>query len=88
MFLSEAEKYTFQKGDTIGFTWTELGVIAYEDSWGSPYCENNVAPTTEGTIVSLIANRYGNRVYSLKALYKPTSTTGFYGKFIARSLTM
>ena len=80
MIFSENNQFTFQKGDTIGFTWTDTGVISFEGSFGNQYCESNVAPTTEGSVVVLVDNRgEGNRIYSIQALYRPTNTTGYYG---------
>jgi hypothetical protein len=36
------------------------------------YCEDNVAQPAVGSQVNLVAGRYGNRFWSLQAIYKPT----------------
>ena len=81
MTLPLSDRFTFQKGDTIGFTWTAYGVILYEGQTNFFYCEDNIAPSTEGAQVTLVANRYGNRLYSIQALYNPTSGAGYYGMY-------
>lgn len=78
--LSPSEQFQYQAGDTLGFTWTKLGAIVYEDTIGPQYCEDNQAVTTEGSTITLVAKRYSNRVYSAQALYRPISSTGYYGR--------
>lgn len=72
--LSSGDQVSFQEGDTIGFSWTTGGVITYDVASANDYlyCENNVAPPSVGTSFKLIAGRYGNRLYSIRALYTPT----------------
>ena len=78
--LSAKDQFTFQKGDTIGFTWTAKGVISYEASVGAPYCHGTVAPTSEGSSVNLkVDTSYSNRIYSFQALFQPANNTGYYG---------
>ena len=67
--LSSAERANFQAGDTIGITWTNYGAITYNDVVGYNYCEDNVGQPAVGKSISLVAGRYGSRVYSIESLY-------------------
>lgn len=70
IILDKNEQYNFQAGDTIGFTWTNFGVVTYNDVNGYNYCEDNVGQPAVGATLSLYGGRgYGSRVYSFEAVY-------------------
>ena len=67
-----SDQANFQVGDTIGFTWTNYGSISYETSTGDyNYCEGETVQPAVGSAITLKAGRYGNRFYSIQALYTP-----------------
>lgn len=72
VYFTGADQANFQVGDTIGFTWTNYGVVPFDVSSDYNYCEDNVAQPAVGSQVNLVAGRYGNRFWSLQAIYKPT----------------
>ena len=50
-----------QAGDMMGFTWTNAGVIPFDYTSGTQYYYEDSINPTEGSSVTLTANRHGNR---------------------------
>ena len=73
MKFTGSQQIDFQAGDTIGFTWTQNGVITYENIADFPYCEDSVSAPALNSDFTLVAGRYGNRIYALEAFYNPIS---------------
>jgi hypothetical protein len=73
--LSSSDQIRFLAGDTIGFTWSQFGVIPFAALPANDYlyCEDLVNPPAVGSDFTLQIGRYGNRFYSIQAFYSPTS---------------
>jgi len=70
--LSSSDQIAFKAGDTVGLTWTNYGNIPFDYTSGTyNYCDQPTQFTTIGGTASLTANRYGNRIYSMQAIYGP-----------------
>ena len=73
MVFTGSDQVNFQVGDTVGFTWTNEGAIAFEDSSNDfIYCRGETTQPAVGSTFTLREGSGGNRIYSLQAIYNPS----------------
>ena len=72
VLFTGSDQVNFQVGDTYGFTWTQYGVVPFDVSSDYNYCEDDQAQPAVGSTFTLKFARYGNRFYSIQAVYNPT----------------
>ena len=70
--FSDSEQFAYKAGDTIGYTWTNYGIIPFDYVGTQNYCEDAKQFTTIGGDVPLVAKRHGDRVYSFEAITGPS----------------
>lgn len=70
------QRIQVQANDTVGFTWTKLGLVTYNDVTPYQYCEDNQSPPAVGSTITLVDRRYGNRAYSFQAFITPSDSNG------------
>jgi hypothetical protein len=64
-----ADVVPFKTGDSLGLTWFNTGNIPFDYPTAQNYCEDRVIVGAVGSTMSLIANRLGDREYSLNASF-------------------
>ena len=71
IYFSGSDQFEYKAGDTIGYTWTNYGIVPYDYVNTQNYCEEAQQYTTVGGDVALVANRHGGRAYSFQAITGP-----------------
>jgi hypothetical protein len=59
----------YKAGDSLGLTWYNTGNIPFDYANAQNYCEDSVVVGAVGSTMSLVADRYGGREYSLTASF-------------------
>lgn len=69
MTLTGNDVVPYKAGDSLGLTWHNTGNIPFDQASTQNYCEDSVVVGAVGNTMSLVANRNGNRQYSLTASF-------------------
>jgi hypothetical protein len=59
----------YKAGDSLGLTWHNGGNIPFDNAGDQNYCEDSVVVGAVGSTMSLVADRNGDREYSLTASF-------------------
>ena len=69
--LKVRQKLKVKAGDRFGFVWLRYGVVSFDYvKRKGHYCENRMIARA-GRNVRLVRNRYSNRDYAIRVIYKP-----------------
>ena len=73
--LTGSNKLNVKAGDFLGFSWTNGGVVCYNDAGSVPgkYCADDTVPKL-GDTITFMKGQTTNRDYAIKATYTPDKT--------------